>query len=220
MYRALALFALLITPAAAQDAANQMPAKGSLGAVGQIAFSHKLFAQTAASKDTLAMLTAARLAGAVDLNPVSRDAETSGTATADQPDAHKAPLDSATMLAATRALTAEDDTLIALLAEAETANTLIRAGSANVSQHTLPAGQSDSFKLPFDGEVLAEIAIVGDSDSNLDLTVTDAAGHMICADADPSDIANCAFAAAETGYFTATVQNHGPGMNSYLLLSN
>lgn len=220
MHRALPLFALLITPAFAQDTANQIPAKGTPGAVGQYAFAHVLFAQSAASKDTLAMLTAAKLAGAVDLNPVQRSPQTTGSPTANQPDTRKAPLDAATMLTATHALIAQDDTLIALLTEAETANTLIRAGTANASAHSLSAGQTNIFKLPFDGETLAELAIIGDGDSNLDLTVTDATGKIICADPAPADIAHCAFAPAASGYFTATVQNHGPGINSYLLLSN
>lgn len=220
MYRALPLLALLVTPVFAQGTANQMPAKGTPGAVGQYAIAHTLFSQSAASKDALAMLTAAKLASAVDLNPVERKPETTGSPAPDQPDAHNAPLDAATMLAATRALIAEDDTLIALLAEAESGNALVRAGTANSSQHALPAGQTDTFKLPFDGEALAEITLIGDGDSNLDLTVTDATGQIICADPTPADIAHCGFAPAETGYFTATVQNHGPGLNSYLLISN
>ena len=219
----LCLTALLAAPAFAQDTPgpNLDPAaRATPTAVAQLALAQDVYAQALAQNDPLAMLTAAKLAGAVDMAPVTRSPETTGQPAEAQPDSHSAPPAATAMLAQARAMVAEDDTLAALLTEAETGNSLVRAGTVSATPHTLPAGQTDLWHLPFDGGTLAGLAVLGDGDGNLDLTLTDANGLALCLETAPADRSACAFVPAATGYFTLTVQNHGPGRNSYLLLTN
>ncbi|EEW25290.1 hypothetical protein [Rhodobacter ferrooxidans] len=197
-----------------------LPGLAQAGGVAQLALAQELFALGKTGGDPLVMLTAAKLAGAVDVTTVARKPETSGEVAADQPDTAQAPADAAAMLAEARASVAPDETLAALLAEAETGNALVRAGTVSASLQALAAGQTDTWHLPFDGGIAAELAVLGDGDGNLDVTLTDAEGRALCQETGPADRSLCGFLPVETGFFILTVTNPGPGMNSYLLLTN
>ena len=88
------------------------------------------------------------------------------------------------------------------------------------TQSTLPSNGQDAWPQPFFGTSLAEVAILGDGVSNLDLTVTDANGHLVCRDVGPSDTSYCSFFPAQNGMFHITVQNSGAAANTYVLLTN
>lgn len=221
-----AALAASVTSATAEEPAPTVtpPADAARGGVAQLAFAHELHALAREEKDALLMVAAATLAGAVAIRQVDRTpettGETAGETAGDWPDAAEAPADPAAMLAEARALSGEDELLATILDEAETANALTRRGAVLATPFTLAPGQTDTWALPFDGATLAEVAVLGDGDGNLDVTLADAGGAILCVERGPADRAHCAFTPAETGYFSLAITNNGPGVNSYLLLTN
>lgn len=216
------LLACLATAASAEDikAPNLKPEiPGTPGAVATLALAQNLYALGLQQKDALTVLTAARLAASVDARPVERKPETKDKAARDQPGSAR-PVDAGAMLATARALAGEDDLLLGLVedAGAETART--HAGRAATSTSHLPGGMSDVWTLPFYGDSTAELAILGNGATNLDVLVTDENGNPICADTTASDKIYCDFVPSWNGYFTVTVQNHGAATNAYTLATN
>ncbi len=142
------------------------------------------------------------------------------SATSEEDGAADGPVDAATMLAAAKELAGEDETLLGLIEDVEAEGARGRIGGAISRQSRLPAGMTDVWEVPFYGSSYAEIAVVGDGDSNLDVLVTDESGNTICFDVSWSDKVACDFVPAWNGYFYITVQNTGATRNSYYLLTN
>lgn len=118
---------------------------------------------------------------------------------------------------------AEGDPALADLA-ADVAADLSRPAAA---RHRLPSrmariapGMTDSYRIVFNGELPAEVGLIGDGSGNLDLTVADATGHRICADETPADRAHCSFTPARNDWFTVTVTNRADAANTYRLFTN
>jgi hypothetical protein len=220
---AAALLLAFCLPAMAQEkkAPNvNTAATGTKGSVAQMALAYDLYALGLARKDALTVLTAAKLAAGVEVKPVEQKKTTTGTAIADQQDGATAPVDAATMMATARALAGEDELLAGLVDDAELETTRDRLSGATASPSRLPAGQTDTWEVPFYADSYAEIAVLGDGDANLDVLVTDENGNTICYDVSWSDTIYCDFIPAWNGYFTVTVQNNGKRPNSYSLMTN
>ncbi len=210
---------LIITALAATSfAANAQQTASS--PLRQVVFAHQLFRLGQAQKDPLAMVAAANLAAGVALDPKEIAGETTGKALPDQIDNAKGPIDAAAMQESALKSLDPDETLAVLLRENTRAARLLPSATLHASANTLPAGQSTRYALPFDGAVLAELGVIGDGDSRLTLTVTDAENAVICATATASDAAACSFIPPESAFYTVTIGNPGPGTNSYFLLSN
>lgn len=222
MFRHALLFALLPAAALAEEAAPNLDplADTRPGVVAERVFAQQLYLHALARKDALTMLAAARLAGGVTLRKVKGQPEATGKALPAQPDAAPAPPDAAAMLAAAQVLVEPEETLALLLEEGRAANALAPVGTARAIEATLSAGQSHSHTLPFDGAALAEVGLIEDGDARLALRVTDAAGTAICTPQTLGAPSLCSFSPRESGYFTVTVTNPGPGLSTYWLLSN
>ena len=195
-------------------------ATGTKGAVATMAMAQDLYALGMANKDALTVLTAAKLAASVDVKDVDRKKETKGDAAADQADGVDAPVDAATMLASAKELAGEDEVLTGLIEDAEAEGSRGRIGGASQTLSRLPAGQTDTWEIPFYGDSYAELAVIGDGDANLDVLVTDENGNTICYDVSWSDKVYCDFVPSWNGYFYVTVQNNGGSRNSYYLVTN
>lgn len=195
-------------------------ATGTKGAVATMAMAQDLYALGMANKDALTVLTAAKLAASVDVKDVDRKKETKGDAAADQADGVDAPVDAAAMLASAKELAGEDEVLTGLIEDAEAEGSRGRIGGASQTLSRLPAGQTDTWEIPFYGDSYAELAVIGDGDANLDVLVTDENGNTICYDVSWSDKVYCDFVPSWNGYFYVTVQNNGRSRNSYYLVTN
>lgn len=209
--------ALMIPLLAASLANAQETPRGPLR---QAVFAHQLFDLGRAQKDPLAMVAAANLAATVTLEPQDLTGKITGTALPDQPDAAKAPLDATAMQTQAKAALDPDETLALLLRENNRAANIVPKSTLRAATQTLPAGQSATFTLPFDGALLAEVGMIGDGDSALTLRISDAADALLCATATATDAAACAFTPPASGFYTIEVSNPGPGTNTYILLSN
>ncbi|HMO09097.1 MAG TPA: hypothetical protein PKD10_15830 [Paracoccaceae bacterium] len=218
-----ALVALSL-PAVAQDQSgtNVDPAgTGTRGATAQLSLSQDLYALGMAQGDALTVLTAAKLASGVDFTDVVREVETkAGEAVAEEADTADGPVDAAAMLASARQLAGEDETLQGLIDDVEAEGSRGRIGGASRTLSRLPGGSTDVWKVPFYGNSYAEVAVVGDGDSNLDVLITDENGNTVCYDVSWSDKVYCDFVPRWNGFFFITVQNTGRKRNSYYLLTN
>lgn len=209
------------TPADAAKGPNINSAvTGTKGGVATMALAQDLYTLGMANKDALTVLTAAKLAGSVDVKEVEQKKETKGEALANQPDGIDAPVDAAAMMAAAKELAGEDEIIAGLIEDAEAEGARGRVGGASSTLSRLPAGQSDVWEIPFYGDSYAEIAVLGDGDANLDVLVTDESGNTICYDVSWSDKIYCDFVPSWNGYFYVTVRNNGGSRNSYYLMTN
>jgi len=223
LFTALATTALLTSPGLAQDKSGTNVNKtgtGTKGGVATLSLAQDLYALGLANKDALTVLTAAKLAASVDVKEVEQKKTTEGTEAAGQEDGSDAPVDAATMLATAKELAGDDEVIAGLIADAEAEGSRGRIGGASSTLSRLPAGQVDTWEIPFYGESYAELAVVGDGDANLDVLVSDENGNTICYDVSWSDKVYCDFVPAWNGYFYVRVENNGSRRNSYYLLTN
>jgi hypothetical protein len=214
----------LCAPAAAQDKSGpnvDTSATGTPGGASTLAVAQQLYAIGTANKDALTVLAAARLAASVTATDGPEiKKETKGDAVAETEDPADAPVEAATMLAMAKELAGDDDTLLGLIEDAEAEGARGRIGGAVRHLSRLPGGMTDVWEVPFYGNSYAELAVIGDGDSNLDVLVTDENGNTVCFDVSWSDKVSCDFVPAWNGYFYITVQNTGSKRNSYYLLTN
>jgi hypothetical protein len=149
---------------------------------------------------------------AAKLTLFSTTSEDEGTATA--------PASAMAMFAKATELAGDDAIILGLIKEAQGEDAPGPVGRANFWQSNLAAGRADIWELPFHEGGSAEIAVLGGGDSNLDITVTDQSGNVICKDVSWSDTLYCDWTPAWDGLFYVTVQNTGGARNTYHLVTN
>lgn len=215
--KALAALLLSLTPAFAQDEGPNIDpaAQAEPGPVALVMLAHDLHAIGVARGDALTVLAAARLAAGVTLTAVDRPAE-GATPSAPGP----APVDAARMLADARALAAGDELLSDLVDEAQAEAVQAPRATVSASRATLGPGESADWQVAFFGAVNAEVAVVGDGPANLDLTVTDEKGTLVCTGSSALPRAYCDVVPRWNGYFTLTVQNRADSPAAFTLLTN
>jgi hypothetical protein len=142
------------------------------------------------------------------------------TATSEDEGASDAPVTAEAMFAKATELAAGDEAILGLIEDAQAEGSRGRIGGAVQWLSRLPAGQTDVWEIPFYGNSYAEVAVVGDGDTDLDVAITDENGNVFCYDVSWSDSLYCDFTPAWDGYFYVTVQNMGSVRNSYHLMTN
>lgn len=196
---------------------------GAQGAVAQAAMAQDLFAYSVEKKNAVAALAAAQILMSLDIEDVEREKETkdnAGGAVAQEGEGVDSPIDAPAMLAAAKEFAGGDESVLGLIEDAEAEGARGRIGGASRTLSRLRAGRTDVFKVPFYGGSLAELAIIGDGDANLDLLVTDENGNTICLDRSYSDKLYCSWTPRWDGYFLIAVANQGRMRNSYYILTN
>jgi len=176
--------------------------------------SARLYAAGVALADPVLILAAAKLRKTLDPVPTDRTADgasaVSGT-----------PLDWHDMLAQAAPLAAGDAGLEGVIADVR-AETGKGASSGPVySIGTLRSGAVDIYPVvEFLGGDYAEVYVEPTGDTDLNLTVIDGMGRLICADTEVSPIAYCGWRPLDTGSFVLRVVNHGPLSTTYALMTN
>lgn len=225
---ALATSALVVLSplAMAQDRSGEnrdTSAAAASGAVSNLALAQSVYAYGVASGDALAVLTAARLMASVEVTDAERTVETrptEGMAQSDAEGAGEAPADVAAMIAKAKELAGDNEAILGLIADFEAEGARGRIGGPSRTLSRLRAGYTDVWTIPFYGGLLAEVAVLGDGDSDLDVIITDENGNTICVDRSYSDKIYCAWTPRWNGYFYVTVMNVGRLRNSYYILTN
>lgn len=219
----LCLVALIAVPALADTPNLSASASGGPGPVARLAVAYRLQDQAMRSGDMMMLLTAIRLARGVTLRPASGwSKETSEPVPPDAPQGSPAAPDPAgpVALALAQGMAGEDPALQDLAYDLDAQLPGGRTATAAGVTSDLAGGGADIWRLAFFGESPAELALIGDGDGPLDLTVADEAGNPVCADLSPRAVKICAFTPARNGFFTVTIANRGKMVSSYRLIGN
>ena len=176
--------------------------------------SAELYAAGLAMGDPVLILSAAKLRKT--LNPTATDrAAEGGTA------GEGAPVTWEEMLASAEDLAGEDEALLGMIDDvrAETTKGVSSGPVYNIG--SLGDGGADTYPVvDFIGGEYAEVYVEAAPGADLNLTVLDAAGHVVCTDGDQSHIAYCGWTPAEDGAFVLKIENAGSVPADYALMTN
>jgi len=185
-----------------------------LSAVKTAELSARLYQTGMDRQDPLLILSAAKLRKTIAPAETDRRAE-GGTAATD------APLGWDEMLATAETLADGDETLLALIGDVRAETTKGVASGPVYNIGTLGNGSVDTYPIvEFRGGEYAEVYVEAKAATNLNLTVTDAQGRLVCSDTDASHIAYCGWRPSHTGGFVLKVENKGPIGANYALMTN
>ena len=135
------------------------------------------------------------------------------------------------VLADAKEFAGKDKTLLALIkkTEKEVKEALKVKGEARqrdavngpfMYEDVVYSKSEEKYTCKFWANELAEVAVVGDGDTDLDLYIYDSNGNLITKDEDLSDNCYCSWVPAWTGTFTIKVKNRGDVYNKFVLLTN
>lgn len=176
--------------------------------------SARLYAAGMEAGDPLLVLSAAKLRKTLALVAGER-AAVGGTA------GEGAPLSWEEMLASATELAAGDEALLGLI---EDASVEVNKGVASGPVYNIGSlgnGKGDTYPpIEFRGGEYAEVYVEAKAATNLNLSVYDDKGRLVCSDTDISHIAYCGWTPASAGTFTLKVENKGPVGADYALMTN
>lgn len=184
-------------------------------------------AETARSqRDPYLMASAARMIVEVGGTPAT-DAGKDGTADtgkpangpSSKPAAETRPL-AERLFAEAEGYARGDATALAYVRTAQ--STASRGSTAGPHRHDveLRAGRYIDYTEEFRGGQVAEVGIVGDGDTDVDLVVYDSNGNRICSSTRGGDREYCRWTPAWTGEFTVRVSNYGRVYNAVTMVTN
>lgn len=192
-----------------------LPAMAEPGTPVQLAeLSARLYATGLAQGDPLLILSAARIRKEIAPEVTDR-AAIDGTV------GEGAPLTWEEMLASAETLAAEDPALMGLISDARDETTKGVATGPVYNIGSLVNGGADTYPpIEFRAGEYAEVYVEAKDTTDLNLSVRDAEGRLVCSDTDISFIAYCGWTPAEAGTFTLRIENKGPISASYALMTN
>lgn len=214
-----ALLLSLAAPVAAQTVKST-----EIGTVGRLVLAWDVYAEGLRREDPVLVMTGIRMARGIG----QRAATGWGGDPLDPPDGEAAPApglpqDPASDAALALALImAEGDPDLADLAE-EIAGDVARSTPVDLvtsGMATLEPGKSDSYQIAFNGQVPAEVAVIGEGPSPLQLRVEGPEQEPLCQRQAKATPAYCAFIPARNEYFTVTITNLGLAPANYRLVTN
>lgn len=185
-----------------------------LSPVKTIELSARLFDAGEAAQDPVLILAAAKLRKQTNPAVTDRVAE-GGEAGEDM------PLSWQDMIARAEALATGDAAMLGLIEDvrAETTKGVVTGPVYNIGK--IGGGRTDTYpRIDFKGGEYAEIYVEAKSSVDLNLTVKDAQGRLVCSDTDISHIAYCGWRPAETGSYVLMVKNEGGAATGYALMTN
>ena len=215
--------AFCLTPAWAEEPNLAADTDGVAGSATRLVLAQRAYGQAMTSGDPVMLLAAIRLARGVTTRPaMAWERLTPSEPPADQPAGRDGPADPGgpQALVILQGLAGDDPDLQDLVYDLDAQLPQGRLQVATVATATLGGGGQDAWRLPLSGAVPAEVALIGDGDSPLSLTVVDEGGAVICALPPGPDPALCRFTPARNGFFTVQVTNSGTVWNSYQLVGN
>jgi hypothetical protein len=176
--------------------------------------SARVYAAGMAAGDPLLVLAAAKLRKS--LAPVE-----GGRAAVGSVAVSGAPLSWEEMLASAAALAAGDEVVLGLIEDAGLERPRGVASGPVYNIGSLGNGKGDTYPpIEFRGGEYAEVYVEAKAATNLNLSVHDDKGRLVCSDTDISHIAYCGWTPASAGTFTLKVDNKGPMGADYALMTN
>lgn len=135
----------------------------------------------------------------------------------------KVSLDISTLINDAKTLAGEDANLLAVIESIEqeiAAPTRGRAMGPGQAYRKVWGKSYMTDLITFDGGLLAEVGIIGDGDTDLDLYVYDDNGNLIASDTDYSGDCYVSWVPRRSGTFVIKVVNRGNVYNIYSLVTN
>lgn len=135
----------------------------------------------------------------------------------------KVSFDYDSVLADARAFADGDPNLLALIDNIDAEAKGAQRGNINGPSRDYGVVNGNSYvdyTASFAANLLAEILVSGDGDTDLDLYVYDSNGHLIASDTDYSDDCYVRWIPAWTGRYTIRIVNRGPVFNRFVILTN
>jgi hypothetical protein len=209
--------------------------EGSAKAVALLGQATELASYARENESALAMLTAVQMLRRISFQ---EDAEHWGVRQTEVLDevedrqpvqkqqSHSPSLEADTLLAEATRWAQNDAHLLALI-QAEQAKTP-SPGSATLGATSGPivqvdrvgARQTNLYRVQFRGKEVARVGVIGDGDTDLDLSIHDHNGNLIVRDIGPTDTCFVQWTPRRTGYFQVRVVNLGSVYNDYILMTN
>ncbi len=93
-------------------------------------------------------------------------------------------------------------------------------GGARYHTDRVYSYDTDVYKISFWAGERAQVMVIGDGDTDLDLYIYDENGNLIDKDDDYTDDCICSWTPSWTGSFTIKIKNRGGVYNEYLLTTN
>ena len=177
-----------------------------------------------ANKSTLALIDALQIFSENPTQPLNTTREGSEVDES-KTDGKKANVsfDYDTVLADAKKFADGDENLLALIDNIDAEAKGAQRGAVNgPSRHydAVNGNSTDTYQISFIANVLAEILVSGDGDTDLDLYVYDSNGNLIAYDESYSDDCYVRWVPAWTGRFFIKIVNRGPVYNNYVILTN
>jgi hypothetical protein len=222
-------------PALAQDTSGTNAGPGAADAVGAVTAleaAMNLADFGRANEDPTILIGAARAIQMIGQTEAEAESSESGEiddpakAVAEAADTDKAEAEAAgdlvgDLLAEATLLARGDETLLAQIAMVEAGDTKgSTQGAGYYNSVQLQAGSYYSITDTFYGGEYAEVGIMGDGDTDVDLFIYDENGNLICQSTSWNDREVCGFRPAWTGPFRIVMENYGSVWNYVQVWSN
>jgi hypothetical protein len=214
---------VLVLVLAAVPAWAEPAPDGPGGAAAALVAAHRAHEAALRGGEVFALLAAIRMAREVTLRPATGwERTTEGEASADAPTGATGPVDPGGEAALTiaRNLAGENPDLQDLVYALDAQLPGEPGQTAVVATGALAPGQTDSWRLPLFGKVPAELAVLGDGDAPLSISLTDEDGRVLCAHPPTTGPALCRIMPARNAFFTVTIRNAGLVVNDYRLVGS
>ena len=170
-----------------------------------------------------ALVEAAKIMSNVKTQELKYESYKQGVATKDQaPKKVAEGYDLTSILTAARKFADGDVKLLSAISELEKNNGAKRGrlGGPGDMYSTVGGNSYELYQVNFIEGRLAEIAINGDSDTDLDLYVYDSNANLVARDIDYSDACYVSWVPLWTGRYIIKIVNRGPVYNRYHLVTN
>jgi hypothetical protein len=169
-----------------------------------------------------ALIGAAEILVSVQTQDLGATPTTEGPQAAGAAKTEKPEFTPARLIADAKSYASGDPTMLAWAAKVEGSINTTRGavGGPKRGQFSVRARSTDQFTIAFTAGRLAEIALSGDGDTDLDLYVYDSNNNLIASSEDYTDDCYVSWVPRWTGTFIIKVVNRGGVYNRYVLATN
>lgn len=167
-----------------------------------------------------ALVEAARILNEIPTRELTPESFEKGEGTADDK-AQKAEFTVEQLLKDAREYADGDAALLAMADKVTVSSATRGSASGAISQSDcVNANSTDVYTIRFVGQQTAEVLVIGDGDTDLDLYIYDSNGNLIEKDDDYTDSCYCSWTPKWTGPFKVKIMNRGGVCNYYTLYTN